>query len=113
MMSSLHRAAARSGIHRSAIPTVTTTTTRFCSGEKGSGVGHGGGGGGTVRDAGGKFGERGAALEEQYFRKKQAEQLASMKKHLSEEIKQHEKLIHQHEEAIQKSKEAIKKLEKD
>ena len=59
------------------------------------------------------MGKRGAAQEDQYFRKKQADQLASMKKHLSEEIQSHEKLIKQHEEAIQKSKEKIKQLEKD
>lgn len=37
--------------------------------ELGSGAGKGGGGGGSVREAGGAFGKREAAAEEQYFRK--------------------------------------------
>lgn len=39
------------------------------SGEAGSGAGKGGGTGGSIRDAGGSFGKREAAQEEQYFRK--------------------------------------------
>lgn len=39
------------------------------SGEAGSGAGVGGGSGGAIRDAGGSFGKREVALEEQYFRK--------------------------------------------
>lgn len=38
-------------------------------GEPGDGAGRGGGSGGTIRDAGGAFGKREAAQEEQYFRK--------------------------------------------
>lgn len=38
-------------------------------GEPGAGAGAGGGTGGTIRDAGGAFGKREAAQEEQYFRK--------------------------------------------
>jgi hypothetical protein len=38
-------------------------------GELGSGVGHGGGAGGSIREAGGKFGEIEAAAENVYFRK--------------------------------------------
>ena len=64
-----------------------------------------------MRESGGSLGKRGAAQEDQYFRKKQAEQLEAMKKHLSDEISAHEKLIKQHEDAIQKSKDQIKKLE--
>lgn len=37
-------------------------------GELGKGAGKGGGGGGSVREAGGAFGKREAAQEEQYFR---------------------------------------------
>lgn len=84
-------------------------------GADGSGVGHGGGGGGAVRSAGGSFGKREAALEEQYFRKQQAEQLAKLKDHLKGEVKSHEELIKQHEETIRKTKEKLddlKKLEK-
>jgi hypothetical protein len=39
------------------------------TGDAGSGVGHGGGSGGSIRDAGGKFGEIEAAAENVYFRK--------------------------------------------
>lgn len=35
----------------------------------GSGAGKGGGGGGSIREAGGEFGKREAALEEEYFYK--------------------------------------------
>ena len=107
MMSSIHRAAARSAVRRSVLP----STAHFSSGEKGSGVGHGGGAGGAIRESGGAFGKRSAAQEEQYFRQKQAEQLHLMKTHLTEEIQSHEKLIKQHEEAIRKSKEKIQQLE--
>lgn len=37
--------------------------------ELGSGAGKGGGGGGSIREAGGAFGRKEAAIEEQYFRK--------------------------------------------
>ena len=37
-------------------------------GDIGSGAGQGGGTGGSIRDAGGAFGKREAAQEEQYFR---------------------------------------------
>lgn len=40
------------------------------AGEPGSGAGKGGGAGGTIREAGGAFGEMGAAREEEYFYKK-------------------------------------------
>lgn len=39
------------------------------SSEYGSGAGKRGGGGGAIREAGGAFGKREAAQEEQYFRK--------------------------------------------
>ncbi|XP_066964097.1 ATPase inhibitor mai-2, mitochondrial-like isoform X2 [Macrobrachium rosenbergii] len=48
-------------------------------GEPGSGSGEGGGAGGVIRDAGGAFGKREAAQEEQYFRKLQEEQLKKLK----------------------------------
>ena len=47
--------------------------------EKGSGVGKGGGTGGTIRESGGSLGMRGATKEDEYFRKKDAEQIASLK----------------------------------
>ena len=41
----------------------------------GDGAGRGGGSGGSVRDAGGAFGKMEAAREDEYFYKKQKEQL--------------------------------------
>ncbi|KAA3676821.1 ATPase inhibitor, mitochondrial [Paragonimus westermani] len=46
----------------------------------------GGGSGGTIRDAGGAFGKREARNEEEYFHRKQKEQLAALRKHLEEEV---------------------------
>ena len=40
------------------------------SGSWGDGAGHGGGSGGTIRESGGAFGKREAAMEEKYFRQK-------------------------------------------
>ncbi|XP_047473750.1 uncharacterized protein LOC125028319 isoform X2 [Penaeus chinensis] len=51
----------------------------------GSGVGSGGGGGGSIRDAGGAFGRRGVVKEEEYFRRKQREQLIKLRKKLESE----------------------------
>ncbi|OQR70801.1 ATPase inhibitor [Tropilaelaps mercedesae] len=85
---------------------------RVMSGEYGSGSGKGGGSGGTIRDAGGSMGKREAAQEEQYFRQKQAEQLAALHEHIEEEIRQHEEQIKQHQESIKKSKEKLANLKK-
>lgn len=49
------------------------------SGQLGSGVGKGGGAGGSVREAGGMLGKTGAAKEEAYFKKKDAEQLDAIR----------------------------------
>ena len=54
-------------------------------GDLGSGAGRGGGSGGSIREAGGSFGKRAAAQEEQYFRKLQHEQLAKLKQQLDAE----------------------------
>ncbi|XP_042206998.1 ATPase inhibitor mai-2, mitochondrial-like isoform X2 [Homarus americanus] len=56
-------------------------------GEPGSGSGQGGGTGGTIRDAGGSFGKREAAQEEQYFRKLQEDQLKDLKGKTTEKEK--------------------------
>ena len=56
----------------------------------------GGGSGGSIREAGGVFGEREAAIENAYFRKVEAEQLAALKKRHDEEIKHHEAEIQRH-----------------
>lgn len=68
----------------------------------GSGAGKGGGSGGSVRDAGGAFGEMEAAREEEYFRRLQAKQLQDMKEHLDDEIKHHEESIRRHKEQVEK-----------
>lgn len=49
------------------------------SGQLGSGVGKGGGAGGSVREAGGTLGKMGAAKEEAFFKKKDAEQLNAIR----------------------------------
>ncbi|XP_067125551.1 ATPase inhibitor mai-2, mitochondrial-like [Centruroides vittatus] len=83
-----------------------------CSGEWGSGAGKGGGSGGSVRDAGGSFGKMEAAREEEYFRKKQKEQLQKLKEHLDDEIHHHENLIDHLEDEIKRHKERISSLKK-
>ncbi|XP_055374026.1 ATPase inhibitor mai-2, mitochondrial isoform X2 [Condylostylus longicornis] len=78
---------------------------RMSSGNLGDGAGKGGGGGGSIREAGGSFGRMEAAREEEYFYKKQKEQLNKLK---SEQIHQkdfHEQQIREHEEAIRRHKE--------
>jgi len=66
---------------------------------------------GAVKDAGGSFAKKGAADEEQHFRKLQAEQLKNLKGHLKDEISHHEDEIKRHQEAIARMKEKAKKLE--
>ncbi|XP_077694204.1 ATPase inhibitor, mitochondrial [Eretmochelys imbricata] len=82
-------------------------------GELGSGAGKGGGGGGSIREAGGAFGKRQAAHEERYFREKEAEQLASLRKHHEEEIDHHKKEIERLQKEIERHKYKIKKLKND
>ncbi|XP_059608465.1 ATPase inhibitor mai-2, mitochondrial-like [Phlebotomus argentipes] len=48
-------------------------------GDLGSGAGKGGGGGGSIREAGGSLGKMEAAKEEEYFYRKQREQLQKVK----------------------------------
>ncbi|XP_071440877.1 ATPase inhibitor mai-2, mitochondrial-like [Hetaerina americana] len=79
--------------------------------ELGSGAGKGGGGGGSIRDAGGAFGKMEAAHEEEYFYKKQREQLKKLQGELNEEITFHEKQIRRHKEAIERHRERVKDLE--
>ncbi|VVC91170.1 ATPase inhibitor mai-2, mitochondrial-like [Leptidea sinapis] len=83
------------------------TNIRMYSGEPGSGAGKGGGGGGAIREAGGTFGKMEAAREDEYFYKKQKEQLANLKDHLSKEIAFHEEQIKRHEDAIRRHKKSI------
>jgi len=79
----------------------------------GSGAGKGGGSGGSIRDAGGSFGKREAAQENQYFRKQQEEQLAKLRKHVDSEVERHQKMIADHEKAIKEAKKHLAELEKD
>ena len=44
---------------------------------------------GSIRESGGAFGKRDAALEEQYFHKIEAQQIGDLKKHHSNEIEFH------------------------
>ncbi|XP_066964096.1 ATPase inhibitor mai-2, mitochondrial-like isoform X1 [Macrobrachium rosenbergii] len=80
-------------------------------GEPGSGSGEGGGAGGVIRDAGGAFGKREAAQEEQYFRKLNEEQIKKMREGLKDEIGFHEKQIKAHQEAIKRHKKRIDELD--
>ncbi|XP_069612903.1 ATPase inhibitor, mitochondrial [Ranitomeya imitator] len=82
-------------------------------GELGKGAGKGGGGGGSVREAGGAFGKRQAAEEERYFRQKEQEQLANMKKLHEEEIGHCKTEIERLQKEIERHKNKIKKLKHD
>ncbi|XP_028598565.1 ATPase inhibitor, mitochondrial [Podarcis muralis] len=82
-------------------------------GELGKGAGKGGGGGGTVREAGGAFGKREAAMEERYFREKEREQLAELKKHHEDEIQHQKKEIERLQKEIERHKYKLKKLTDD
>ncbi|XP_012678675.1 ATPase inhibitor B, mitochondrial [Clupea harengus] len=62
-------------------------------GELGKGAGKGGGGGGSIREAGGAFGKKQAMEEEMYFKRKEKEQLDSLKQHHQGEINHHKKEI--------------------
>ncbi|XP_073992057.1 ATPase inhibitor mai-2, mitochondrial-like [Rhodnius prolixus] len=73
-------------------------------GDMGEGAGKGGGAGGAIRSAGGAFGKREAAQEEEYFYKKQKEQLNKLKNAVKEEISFHEEQIKRHQEALSKAK---------
>uniref|UniRef100_UPI00398F57B3 ATPase inhibitor B, mitochondrial n=1 Tax=Pristiophorus japonicus TaxID=55135 RepID=UPI00398F57B3 len=81
-------------------------------GELGKGAGKGGGGGGSIREAGGAFGARQAALEEKYFREKERDQIAKLKQHHQEEIHHHEEEIQRLQDAVRRHKSQIKKLRK-
>ncbi|XP_048414076.1 ATPase inhibitor B, mitochondrial isoform X1 [Stegostoma tigrinum] len=82
-------------------------------GELGQGAGKGGGGGGSIREAGGAFGRREAAMEEKYFREKEMEQIENLRKHHQEEINHHEQEIQRLQNEIKRRKNQIKKLKHD
>ncbi|KAI8038684.1 hypothetical protein M5D96_008592 [Drosophila gunungcola] len=81
-------------------------------GDLGSGAGRGGGGGGAIREAGGAFGKLEAAREEEYFYKKQREQLDRLKNDQIHQAEFHHQQIKEHEEAIQRHKEFLENLHK-
>uniref|UniRef100_F7BE70 ATPase inhibitor, mitochondrial n=2 Tax=Monodelphis domestica TaxID=13616 RepID=F7BE70_MONDO len=73
----------------------------------------GGEGGGSIRDAGGAFSRREKAEEERYFREKNKEQLAALRKYHQEEISHHEKEIQRLQKEIERHKGKIKHLKHD
>jgi len=82
------------------------------TGEKGSGSGKGGGTGGAIRDAGGAFGKRQAAKEEEYFRNLNKSQLDALKNSFEDEIKYHKDEIEDHQESIERHKRKLEELKK-
>lgn len=68
-----------------------------------------GGYGGSIREAGGAFGEMEHAREEEYFRRQSAKQLDDLKQHYDEEIKHHEDTVRKGKEAIERLREKKKK----
>eukprot|EP00095_Tigriopus_kingsejongensis_P002433 maker-scaffold6911_size3517-snap-gene-0.1 protein:Tk02433 transcript:maker-scaffold6911_size3517-snap-gene-0.1-mRNA-1 annotation:"if1 protein" len=66
-------------------------------------------GAGSIREAGGAFGKKEKAIEDQYFRNMQRDQLKHLVDNHSEEIRHHQESIKRHEEAIKKHEQALKK----
>ncbi|KAK8736254.1 hypothetical protein OTU49_004896, partial [Cherax quadricarinatus] len=91
-------------------PPLSLYARSMSKGDPGSGAGHGGGTGGSIRDAGGAFGKREHAQEDQYFRKLQQEQLEKMRKGLKQEVEFHKSQIKAHEDAIERHEERLKLL---
>ncbi|CAJ0600198.1 unnamed protein product [Cylicocyclus nassatus] len=87
------------------------TFVRAMSGGFGDGAGKGGGSGGSIRDAGGAFGKMEAAREDEYFYKKQKEQLEELKAHLQQEIEHHEKQVENHKAILERHRERIREVE--
>ncbi|VDM42734.1 unnamed protein product [Toxocara canis] len=81
-------------------------------GDMGRGAGKSGGSGGSIRDAGGAFGKRQAAHEEEYFYNLQKEQVKAMRIELEEKLRakmaakkpltEEEKLALAHAEQLEK-----------
>uniref|UniRef100_A0A6G1SM30 ATPase inhibitor, mitochondrial n=1 Tax=Aceria tosichella TaxID=561515 RepID=A0A6G1SM30_9ACAR len=82
------------------------TSRTMATSEAGSGAGKGGGSGGSIREAGGSMGKRGAAQEDQYFNKQSRDLKDKLKEHLKDELKKHE-------DAIKATKELMKEIDKD
>ncbi|KAK6739621.1 hypothetical protein RB195_008240 [Necator americanus] len=84
---------------------------RAMSGGYGDGVGKGGGSGGSIRDAGGAFGKMEAAREDEYFYKKQKEQLDELRAHIQQEIEHHEKQVENHKAILERHRKRVKEIE--
>jgi len=67
---------------------------------------------GAIREAGGAFGKLEVAREEEYFYKKQREQLQKLKSDQISQAEFHRKQIQEHEEALRRHKETLDKLTK-
>ena len=67
---------------------------------------------GAVREAGGAFGKKEKAAEDQYFRQQQQQQLENLKKSHGDEIEHHEAEIKRHQEAIARHKAKMQEMDK-
>ncbi|XP_055320682.1 ATPase inhibitor mai-2, mitochondrial-like [Sitodiplosis mosellana] len=67
---------------------------------------------GAIREAGGAFGKLEAAREEEYFLKRQQEQLKKLRADHITQADYHQKQIQEHEEALKRHKEALTKITK-
>ncbi|XP_049797424.1 ATPase inhibitor mai-1, mitochondrial-like [Schistocerca nitens] len=68
---------------------------------------------GSIRDAGGRIGEVGAARENVYFRKMDSELINKLKERRLKEIQERKDEIKQHEKAIADAKRELEELEKN
>ncbi|KAH7636315.1 hypothetical protein HUG17_10285 [Dermatophagoides farinae] len=88
---------------------INKASSRNMSGEWGAGSGKGGGSGGSVRDAGGAFGRMEAAREEEFFRRKQQQELEKLRQALDSQRSELQKQIKEHEAEIER----LRKIQKD
>jgi len=97
---------------RCTVPTTIEHLTRSSSQMPGLGTGveRGGGSGGSIRQSGGVFGEREAALEEMYFRELSAHQLENLHEYHLEEIRHAEKEMKESEATLRRHKEKLENL---
>ncbi|CAD6190693.1 unnamed protein product [Caenorhabditis auriculariae] len=93
------------------LPVVARTAVRALSGGPGEGSGRGGGSGGSIRDAGGAFGKMEAAREDEYFYKKQKEQLQKLRGHIQEEVDHHAQQLENHKKALERHQKRISEIE--
>ncbi|KAJ2947903.1 hypothetical protein O0L34_g9694 [Tuta absoluta] len=79
-----------------------TVNVRMFVDDSGCGAGKGG------KSISGCYGKKESAREDEYFYKKNKEQLGQLKDHLSKEISYHKAQIHRHKEAIRRHNQALK-----